>query len=160
SDIWAFGCVLYEMLTGKRAFDAEDVADTLAAVLRSDPDWSALPAEAPPHVITLIRRSLIRNPALRVRDIAVARFLLADAEADVGRAASASKPGGRHREWLAWVIAATLAIGWLAYASLHPAGPRPTGDSRVVRATIDPPPGTSFLLAGGNATLVQVSPDG
>jgi eukaryotic-like serine/threonine-protein kinase len=160
SDIWAFGCVLYEMLAGKRAFDADDVADTLAAVLRSDLDWAALPGTTPPRVIALIRRSLMRNPAQRVGDIAVAKFLLAEPEADIGHTTSASKPRGQRREWVAWTVAAMLAIGWLAYSSLRPASFRPAADRRVVRAAIDPPPGTSFLLTGGNATLVQVSPDG
>ena len=54
SDIWAFGCVLYEMLTGKRAFDAEDTSDTLAAVLRSEPDWVALPADLPTSLHTML----------------------------------------------------------------------------------------------------------
>src|SRR5207249_5049011 len=49
SDVWAFGCVLYEMLAGKRAFEGDDVSDTLAAVLRGEPDWSALPAGVPDH---------------------------------------------------------------------------------------------------------------
>ena len=49
SDLWAFGCVLYEVLTAKRAFDGEDVSDTLGAVLRGEPDWSALPADTPPN---------------------------------------------------------------------------------------------------------------
>ena len=54
SDIWAFGCVLYEMLTGQRAFEGEDVSDTLASVLKSEPDWNALPADVPPHIRMLI----------------------------------------------------------------------------------------------------------
>ena len=53
SDVWAFGCVLYEMLTGRRAFEGEDVSDTLAAVLRGEPDWTALPANVPPSIRTL-----------------------------------------------------------------------------------------------------------
>jgi eukaryotic-like serine/threonine-protein kinase len=51
-DIWAFGCVLYEMLTGKRVFEGEDVSDTLAAVLRADPDWTALPLDVPESIRT------------------------------------------------------------------------------------------------------------
>ena len=56
SDVWAFGCVLYEMLTGRRAFEGEDVSDTLAAVLKSEPDWNALPSNVPRAVRALIRR--------------------------------------------------------------------------------------------------------
>src|SRR5439155_2705473 len=55
SDVWAFGCVLYEMLTGKRAFEGEDVSDTVAAVLRGEPDWSALPANTPAPIGKLLR---------------------------------------------------------------------------------------------------------
>src|SRR5207245_7073503 len=61
SDVWAFGCVLYEMLTGKRAFEGEDVSDTLANVLKSEPDWSALPPEVPPAIRLLVQRCLIKD---------------------------------------------------------------------------------------------------
>ena len=60
-DVWAFGCVLYEMLTAKRAFDGEDVSDTLAAVLRSEPAWGALPDDLPPAIVELIQRSLAKD---------------------------------------------------------------------------------------------------
>ncbi len=70
SDVWAFGCVLYEMLTGKRAFDGEDVSDTLAAVLRGEPDWTALPGHVPPAVRVLIQRCLTKDRRQRVGDIA------------------------------------------------------------------------------------------
>jgi serine/threonine protein kinase len=63
SDVWALGCVLYEMLTGKRAFEGEDVSDTLAAVLRGEPDWTALPADVPPAVRTLLNVVSRRNPS-------------------------------------------------------------------------------------------------
>src|SRR4029077_9455557 len=62
SDMWAFGCVLYEMLTGKRAFDGEDVGETLAAVIKSEPDWNALPRDVPPAVRALIERCLEKDP--------------------------------------------------------------------------------------------------
>src|ERR1700730_13135219 len=76
SDIWAFGCVLYEMLTGKRAFEGEDVTDTLAAVLRGEPDWSALPPDLPSAIRALIQRCLEKNRKQRVADISTAHFVL------------------------------------------------------------------------------------
>ena len=76
SDLWAFGCVLFEMLTGTRAFEAEDVSDTLAAVLRGDPLWTALPAETPLAVRTLIRRCLEKDRRKRVADSAAVLFAL------------------------------------------------------------------------------------
>src|SRR5439155_13644259 len=71
SDMWAFGCVLYEMLTGRRAFDGEDVSDTLAAVLRGEPDWSMLPPSVPPPIRTLVVRCLVKDRRQRVADISV-----------------------------------------------------------------------------------------
>ena len=76
SDIWAFGCVLYEMLTGKRPFDGEDVSDTLANVLKIDPDWSALPSEIPPAIRTLLQSCLTKDRRRRVADISTALFVL------------------------------------------------------------------------------------
>ena len=78
SDIWAFGAVLYEMLTGRRAFDGEDVSDTLASVLKSDPDWSRLSADVPPAVGTLIRRCLVKDRRERLSEIATAKFVLSE----------------------------------------------------------------------------------
>ena len=99
SDIWAFGCVLYEMLTGARAFDGDDVADTLASVLKGEPDWDALSSEVPPAVRALIKGCLERDWHQRISDVAAVKFVLRDPtlgvrSADVvGRAAS--QPGWR-----------------------------------------------------------------
>jgi serine/threonine-protein kinase len=76
SDIWAFGCVLYEMLTGQRAFEGEDVSDTLAAVLRATPDFSRLPSDTPVAVRTLLARCLERDRPKRVGSISTAVFVL------------------------------------------------------------------------------------
>src|SRR5713101_8296335 len=78
SDVWAFGCLLFEMLAGKKAFEGEDVSDTLAAILRGEPDWSALPGEVPPALRTLIKRCLERDRRSRIPDLSVVRFLMAD----------------------------------------------------------------------------------
>ena len=76
SDIWAFGCVVYEMLTGARAFEGDGVSDTMAAVLRSEPDWTRLPARLPPPIETLLRRCLDKDSRRRLADISTARFVL------------------------------------------------------------------------------------
>src|SRR6266536_1599615 len=76
SDVWAFGCVLFEMLTGKRAFEGEDVSDTLAAVLRGEPDWPALPASVPERIRFMLRRSLEKDRSARISDAAVAKYVI------------------------------------------------------------------------------------
>ena len=78
TDVWAFGAVLYEMLTGRRAFDGDDITEVIAAVVKTTPNWTALPADLPPPVVTLIQRCLEKDRKARIGDIAVARFLLAD----------------------------------------------------------------------------------
>ena len=69
ADIWAFGCVLYEMLTGRPAFGGDDVTDSLAAVVEHEPDWSALPADTPAPIRGLLRRCLEKDPSKRLSDI-------------------------------------------------------------------------------------------
>src|SRR5207237_1288896 len=76
SDIWSFGVVVYEMLTGKRAFPGESVSDTLASVLKIDPDWQVLPRSLPSSLVTLIRRCLTRDRMQRLQAIGEARILL------------------------------------------------------------------------------------
>ena len=94
SDVWAFGCVLYEMLTGRRAFEGDDVSDTLAAVLRGEPDWNALPANVPSAVRTLVQRCLVKDRRQRVADMSVARFVLTDPATLFGTAGCAHGGAG------------------------------------------------------------------
>ena len=79
SDVWAFGCVLFEMLTGRRAFEGDDVSDTLACVLRGEPEWTALPPDVPPGIRTLLKGCLEKDRRTRIPDISVVRYLLAEA---------------------------------------------------------------------------------
>src|SRR5262245_57672031 len=88
TDIFAFGCVLYEMLTGKRAFEGEDIGDTLAAVLRAEPDWSVLPEDVSPALRTLLQRCLAKDRANRIAEISFAKLLLSEP----GFVGSASPP--------------------------------------------------------------------
>ena len=74
TDIWAFGCVLYEMLTGRVAFAGETVSDTIGKILEREPDWSALPAATPAAVQRLLRRCLAKDPKQRLRDIGDVRI--------------------------------------------------------------------------------------
>ncbi|HJQ99318.1 MAG TPA: protein kinase [Candidatus Polarisedimenticolaceae bacterium] len=78
TDVWAFGCVLFEMLTGKKAFEGEDVSETLAAILRAEPDWKLLPSDLPPPLRILIERCLVKDRNGRLADMSVVRFLLSD----------------------------------------------------------------------------------
>ena len=116
SDVWAFGCVMYEMLTGRRAFAGDDVSDTLAAVLRGEPDWTLLPANTPPDIVRLLQRCVRKERRARTPDVAVARQVLEDAPA------AAAQDDHRAR-WpliaamslstLAVVLFAVLAASWL-----------------------------------------------
>jgi Tol biopolymer transport system component len=116
ADIWAFGCVLYEMLTGRRAFAGETVSDTLAAVLKNDPDWARLPASVPAPVRQLLEHCLERDPRERLRDIADARRLLGETKQDEPVAPPPNP-------WWGWVAAAGVAAAalvWLMTTSQEP----------------------------------------
>jgi serine/threonine-protein kinase len=94
TDIWAFGCVVYEMLTAKRAFTGETISDVLAAILTSEPDWEALPPETPARVRELLARCLEKAPNRRLRDIGEARITM---EEEVGAHPSVSSGSGSRR---------------------------------------------------------------
>jgi hypothetical protein len=108
ADIWAFGCVLFEMVTGRRAFQGEDATDTLAAVVRGAPPWSALPADTPEGTRRLLRRCLEKEPKERLRDIGDAALDLAEPDPSV-RSAVATKSNGR-----AWMAVAVLLLALVA----------------------------------------------
>jgi Tol biopolymer transport system component len=109
ADIWAFGCVLYEMLTARRAFPGETTSDTIAAILEREPDWSSLPAETPESTRRLIQRCLEKDPKHRLRDIGDARLEIEQAGASPEGLKTATRPA--RLSWWAAAGAGVLVIG-------------------------------------------------
>ncbi len=157
-DVWAFGCVLYEMLTGRRAFPGDDVTETIAAVVKSEPDWSALPTDLSPALRVFLRRCLAKNPAERVHDIADVRLAL-DGAFDLEALPGPSTPQPMRRQHPAAVTAAALALIVLTVVATRWLAP--TESER-------PAPVRRFPVSTGEASLwianrnrdVAIAPDG
>jgi eukaryotic-like serine/threonine-protein kinase len=169
SDVWAFGCVLYEMLTAVRPFEGEDIADTLAFVLTKEPDWSKLPSNLPPAIGLVLRRCLMKDRKRRIGDIAAVQFALEDPGA-LGSGVmpapalhAVSRPRWRDAAtFLAAVLvgaAAAAAVAW-QWGRLNQRAPQP------IRFTIVPPSNQplSLLSPGGSGNVmdraIAISPDG
>jgi serine/threonine protein kinase/Tol biopolymer transport system component len=152
ADIWAFGAILYEMLTGIRAFDGDDVPSTLASVLKNTVEWARLPVDTPPALRRLVMRCLKKDPKERLRDIGDASTEIADlivsADEPLGAAPAPTQVGWRRA--LPWTIAAaavaTAAVLGVVVAFQLRSGEPP----RVVRFTVAPPEKLNFNLVGGN----------
>jgi serine/threonine-protein kinase len=154
SDIWAFGAILYGMVTGRGPFAADTVSGTLVAVLKTDPDWSALPPDMPAAVRRLLRRALERDRKRRLPDIAAARLELGEALNEPP--APATPVASRWSWWPAAALAALAAggtLGWMA-ARLVLSG----SETRPLNVQIDPPAGTEFGVGYGAGSAI--SPDG
>jgi serine/threonine protein kinase/Tol biopolymer transport system component len=164
TDVWAFGCVLFEMLTGQRPFDGEDTTAVLARIIEREPDWRALPPGTPSTIHLLLARCLRKDLAQRLRDITDARFLIEDALA--APATSAVVPSRRrdYREWAAWSAAAVClgiaaSLAWLHLAARL----SPAASGASMSFSVFPPDKAEF--SGADNTTVSVpsfalSPDG
>ena len=172
ADIWAFGAVLFEMLTGKRAFDGEDVGDTLAAVLRAQPDWSSLPAATVVPVRTLLRGCLEKDPRQRIGSVSAALFVLRHQIAGEGTEVLAGHPGPKDGRRVALFTTAALIVGaigagtgvwWLTRfdppsvvrTTIATSGPTAVVVSDVQRSIAITPDGSRVVYRGDNQLLVR-----
>jgi serine/threonine-protein kinase len=174
SDIWAFGCVLYEMLTGNRAFAGDDVSETLASVLAREPDWAAVPAAVAPSIRTLLRRCLEKDRRRRIADTAAASFALEEVgnlgasasatEAEVQPLTDAAVATVRTQLRRAMRVRMTLvaagavlitgaAVGAAVWYAMRPTPPR------IVQLTVATTPATALELSGTGRDLA-ITPDG
>jgi len=168
SDMWAFGCVLYEMLTGRRAFGGDDVSETLASVLAREPDWTVLPTTVPPPIRTLLRRCLEKDWRKRIGDIAVARFTIEEVgtlgstasvsdvevqpriDAAVAMARAQLRRALRVRMTLLTagaVLITGAAVGAVIWYATRPTPPR------VVQLTVAMTPATALRISGAGRDL-------
>jgi Tol biopolymer transport system component/predicted Ser/Thr protein kinase len=158
ADIWAFGVVLYEMLTGRRAFEGEETSDVLAAVLRQDIDWTALPAPTPPRLRRLLERCLDRDHRQRLRDIGEARVEMAKIESGTPDVpvmrTSAPAPLWRR----AAPVALGLALAAVAAVAAWTLKPSPPPSTVVTRFPFVLPEGQQFTNSGRQ--VVAMAPDG
>ena len=162
ADIWAFGVVLFEMLTGKRLFDGETVSDVLAAVLTREPEWNELPLATPLSVRSLLRRCLERNPKNRQHDIADVRVALDEAVRGVPEEAGAGalpQPAPLLWRVLPWTVAGVLAL--VLVLGRWPPWKPAAGAVKAVRLSVELGSDMSLATTGfGVGTAAVLSPDG
>jgi serine/threonine-protein kinase len=160
TDIWAFGCLLYEMLTGRRAFEGDNVTDLLAGIVGRDPDFTLLPASTPAALRRLLRRCLERDVKRRLSDIADARLEIEEAltaPSSAGVPAGAPVAATPRARWLvaALAVVAAAAVATSAYLWLSPR----TAAQRPMRFVIAPPSGDP-MYTESIGTQIAISPDG
>jgi len=162
TDVWSFGCLVYETMTGRQAFSGETVSDTIVAILGREPDWQALPATTPAKIRDLLRRCLQKDPARRLRDIGDARIEIEEALTEP--AATTVAPIGegrwrRARRALPWGLTVFAAV--VAVAAVWMRRPAPTRPLAVKQFTLSLPMTYPMgILATLSAPTFVLSPDG
>jgi serine/threonine protein kinase/Tol biopolymer transport system component len=157
SDIWAFGCVLYEMLTGRLAFPGDTISDTIARILEREPDWSALPAATPARIRLLLLRCLAKDPKQRLRDIGDVRIEMDgadDARPRVSGETMGSSPRpSRRMMWLPWAVGVAVLAAAVGVWEIW----RPTviQETPLANARFSP-----FTDWPGTESAAEISPDG
>jgi serine/threonine protein kinase/Tol biopolymer transport system component len=162
ADIWAFGVVLFEMLTGRRAFDGDDLSDTMANVLKMEPDWTKLPAGVPPRVRSVLRTCLLKDPKQRMGDAQSVRLALDGAFDTAAPSPAVALPSVAPRRPLVWMVAfalaliAAVALSFPAMRYLGQTSPPETRVDIVTPATGQP---ISFALSPDGRQIVFVALD-
>jgi len=166
ADVWAFGCVFYELLSGQRVFAGEDVSETLAWVLARDPSLDGLPANTPPAIRSLLRRCLERNLKRRLQNMGEARIVIEDVLSGAApvEAVAAQRKGLAGNARVAWLVAGVAvvvaALGWGAFAYFR----RAPEEQKAVRFLVPPPDTWSVAQFANPGELVPaplaISPDG
>jgi serine/threonine-protein kinase len=156
SDVWAFGCVLFEMLAGKRAFEGETFSDTVAAVLEHEPEWEALPHETPASVRRLLRRCLQKDKDKRLHDVADARLELEELLQEPTSTEQAPPSPRRPASWAAIVTFAVLLGGFISWLIQRPAPVR----KDVVRFAVEWSGNGGFVLSPTGERIVYTTSSG
>jgi len=151
SDIWAFGVVLFEMLTGRPVFAGETALELLSSALKTDPDWASLPEGTPPAVRSLLRRCLQKDRSRRLRDIVDARFQIEEAINEPTTPVLVGASGRKSRERIGWIVG-SVAVAAVAVGATHYLS-RPQAIGEEVRFEVATPPTT-------DPTAFAISPDG
>ena len=156
ADIWAFGCVLYELLTGRRAFAGATVSDTIAAVLEREPDGQALPQTTPAQIRNLLRRCFQKDARRRLRDMGDAQIEIEEALSEPPKARIGPEPPAPWRRAISWMLAGLLAVMLgVALWSLWRASP--PAQRPVSRFVMNLPQGQTFWRPSPD---LSISPDG
>jgi len=161
TDIWAYGVILFEMLTGKQLFAGETISDTLAGILKTEPDYKELPEGLPHQVERVIRRCLTKNARQRLRDIGEARIRLEEPDAESGFFTGPITPiREKSNGWLRFLPWGLVAVSVAGLLFTMSRGPGPVEDPTPIQLAIPAPEDASFQLSSAFPSLPVVSPDG